>query len=308
MAACGSARLALRACHSAARCSHPKPCAGSTGSAAPAWRTATLGGGSLLLRRAVLSVVLTPLLLALPGAAVDAPRVLDRSRALSASRAAALERQLSTLEQDTGYRVRLVVADGQLDPRGGGATGAELRALWGARDERTLYVLADPTQQSILSFAAGKDVQAQLYGQMLSELQGRFGNLFFLREEGVEEALAQTLAAIDGCLRRPGGCSAVPGVPEEGRWLTLSPSLFAGAVLGYALRQPGSRLTWAAITSPLWAFLLVSFGVAPVLTRTDDLQALLPNLGGFAIAAGLLFLTPILGASPATRPRDDDSA
>jgi hypothetical protein len=43
-----------------------------------------------------------------------------------------------------------------------------------------------------------------------------------------------------------------------------------------------------------------------VLLRSDDPSALLPNLGGFALAAGLLFLTPIFGASPATRPRNDE--
>ncbi len=240
-----------------------------------------------------------------------AQRVLDRSRTLSASRAAALERQLAALEADTGFRVRVCIADNQLDPRGGGATGAELRARWGARDARTLYVLADPTQRSLLAFNAGADVTTKLYGQFLAELQGRFGNQFFVRDEGADEAIARTVDALNTCLRKPGGCGAVPGVPDEGRWLTFAPSLVAGAVLGYALRQKpsgfvSSGAAWAVVTSPLWAFLLFSFGVAPVMQRTDDLAALFPNLGGFALAAGLLFLTPILGASPATRPRSED--
>ncbi len=206
----------------------------------------------------------------------------------------------------------MVAANGQLDtrPDSGGVSGGELRARWGARDARTLYVLADPSQRSLLAFSAGADVSALLSTNFFLELQSRYGNLFYVRDNGEEAALLATVGALDACLRAR-GCAAVPGVPSEGAWLTLSPSVAAGAVLGYAARQPpsagvSSPLGWVLITAPLWAFLLGAFGIAPVLLRSDDPAALLPNLGGFALTAALLYLTPILGASPATRQRADD--
>jgi hypothetical protein len=229
--------------------------------------------------------------------------VLDRSNVLSASRLAGLQQQLAALEADTGYRVRVVIADGQLDSRGGGFTSAQLRAQFGERTSSTLYVLVDPSQRAVLAFSAGDAVRKQLFGQFLAELQGRYGNQFFIRDEGISESVSQTVTAITTCLRKPGGCSAVPGVNDEGRWLTLTPSVVAGAVLGWALRQkPAGPVTssagWALVTSPLWAFLLVTFGIGPVVQRSSDPADLAPNVGSFALTAALLFLTPILGKSP----------
>ena len=244
-------------------------------------------------------------------APAGSPLVLDRSRLLSASRVAAIEQQLGQLEQDTGFVTRVVIADGQLDPRGSGYTGADLRAAFGQRTPSTLYILVDPTQRAILAFAAGDAVLKQLYGQFLAELQGRYGNQFFVRDEGADEAVSRTVAAVATCLRKSGGCAAVPGIADEGRWLTLAPSVVAGAVLGWALRQePAGPVTssgaWAVVTAPLWLFLLGTFGIGPVVQRSDDLAELLPNLGSFALAAGLLFLTPIFGKSPLTKTEKRD--
>lgn len=257
-------------------------------------------------RRQALHLAAAPLLLLQPPAARgEAPSqvvVLDRSNVLSTSRLFWLQQQLAALEADTGYRVRVVIADGQLDSRGGGFTSAQLRAQFGDRTTQTLYVLVDPSQHAVLAFAAGDAVRKQLFGQFLAELQGRYGNQFFVRDEGISEAVAQTVTAIATCLRKPGGCSAVPGVNDEGRWLTLTPSVVAGAVLGWALRlKPSGPVTsagWALITSPLWAFLLVTFGIGPVVQRSSDVADLVPNVGSFALCAALLYLTPILGKSP----------
>jgi hypothetical protein len=206
-----------------------------------------------------------------------------------------------------------VTAEGQLDtrPDSGGVPGSELRSRWGARDAKTLYVLADPSQRSLLAFSAGDDVSRLLGTNFFLELQSRYGNMFYVRDNGADDAVLSATRTLVTCLRRVGGCAAVPGVPSEGAWLTLSPSVFAGAVAGYAARQPPSgpvtsSAGWLLVTAPLWAFLLGAFGIAPVLLRSDDVAALGPNLGAFALTAGLLYLTPIFGASPATKPRRDD--
>ena len=84
----------------------------------------------------------------------------------------------------------------------------------------------------------------------------------------------------------------------------------AGAVLGYAARQRPRPGVVIAATAPLWGLLLGAFGVAPVLQRSEQpLPDVAPNLGGFALAASLLYLTPILGAPPplpGARDREGD--
>ena len=257
-------------------------------------------------RRALLSgVALLPCGAALAASAPPS-RVLDPARTLSASDVASLERTLAALEADTGFRVRVLAQEGSLDGRDRDRDRLALaRAAFGAppspsAEPRLLVVIADPSQQSVLGFAPGRDTRTALPRDFFSELQGRYGNIFFVRDNGADGAVRAAVAALDTCLRAPApGCRAVPGVPEEGAWLTLGPSVIAGAVLGYALRQRDAagnvQPSYIAATAPLWAFLLVTFGILPVRLRDENPAALAPNLLGFAAAAGALYLTPILG-------------
>ena len=247
-------------------------------------------------------------------AAVAAQRVQDPARTLSPSDVAALERKLAALEADTGFRVRVLASEGSLDGRDRDRDRlGQARAAFGAgpspsADPKLLVVIADPSQQSVLGFAAGTAARAVLPRDFFSELQGRYGNIFYIRDNGADGALRATVAALDTCLRAP--CRAVPGVPSEGAWLTLGPSVIAGAVLGYALRQRDAagriQPAYVAATAPLWAFLLVSFGILPVRLRDEDPAALAPNLLGFAAAAGALYLTPILGRARVPGSYDGD--
>ena len=59
---------------------------------------------------------------------------------------------------------------------------AQIRAAWGT-DPRTVLVFVDPTSPNILQFRSGADVQARLARPFFVELQSRYGNLFFVREE-----------------------------------------------------------------------------------------------------------------------------
>ena len=277
-------------------------------STAPVGRRALLSGAALLPAGACLAAVAAP-----------PSRVLDPARVLSASDVASLERTLSALEDQTGWKVRVLAENGSLDGRDRDRDRLALaRAAFGApaspsADPRLLVVIADPSQQSLLGFAPGRDARTALPRDFFSELQGRFGNIFFVRDNGPDGAVRSAVAALDTCLRAPApGCRAVPGVPEEGAWLTLAPSVIAGAVLGYALRQRDAagqvQLRYVAATAPLWAFLLVTFGILPVLLRDDDPAALAPNLLGFAAAAGALYLTPIFGRAkvPGAYGGEDD--
>ena len=293
-------------------------CFASAARVAPRRQAATCSSSAPLARRALLSgVALLPAAASLAAAAPPS-RVLDRARALSASDVASLERTLAALEADTGFRVRVLSEDGALDGRDRDRDRLALaRAAFGApaspsADPWLLVVIADPSQQSVLGFAPGRDLRASLPRDFFSELQGRFGNIFYVRDNGADGAVRAAVAALDTCLRAPApGCRAVPGVPEAGAWLTLAPSVIAGAVLGYALRQRDAagnvQMNYVAATAPLWAFLLVTFGILPVRLRDEDPAALAPNLLGFAAAAGALYLTPIFGRAKVPGAYDDDN-
>ena len=65
-------------------------------------------------------------------------------------------------------------------------------------------------------------------------------------------------------------------------------------IVGFAAfpRQPGRRFEWAwvLLLSPLWVILFGVFGVAPIVTRTNDLLPLLRNGLGFLGGAAAAYL------------------
>ncbi len=58
----------------------------------------------------------------------------------------------------------------------------QLRAGW-QLDAQTALVVCDPTSPNILQFRAGRDVNQLLSRPFFVELQSRYGNLYFVREE-----------------------------------------------------------------------------------------------------------------------------
>jgi len=97
-----------------------------------------------------------------------------------------------------------------------------------------------------------------------------------------------------GCLEK-GGCQVVPGLPQEQWLLTFWTSILGGLIVGFAgfPRQPGRKVewVWVLLLSPLWVILFGVFGVAPIVTRTNDLLPLARNALGFlggAVSAYLI--------------------
>ena len=58
----------------------------------------------------------------------------------------------------------------------------QLRAGW-QLDAQTTLVVCDPTSPNILQFRAGRDVNRVLSRPFFVELQSRYGNLYYVREE-----------------------------------------------------------------------------------------------------------------------------
>ena len=58
----------------------------------------------------------------------------------------------------------------------------QLRAAW-QLDAQTALVVCDPTSPNILQFRAGRAVSQLLSRPFFVELQSRYGNLYYVREE-----------------------------------------------------------------------------------------------------------------------------
>lgn len=229
---------------------------------------------------------------AAPPALSDARPAVDLARIIPSGRIESLNQQLLSLEQDTGWRIRLLTRYGQDDA----PSAAQMRAQWSV-DDRTVVMIVDPSSPNIMSFKWGKAVQTLLPRPFFTELQSRFGNMFAVREAGEAAAIDGAVAALDTCLRRPQGCVVVPGLSSDQYGFTLLTSLAGGAVLGSVLRiDPVGfvrrRWVWGVVFFPLWGSLAINFGLGPLVMRTDELTPVIANLAACAATAALIYWYP----------------
>ena len=63
-----------------------------------------------------------------------------------------------------------------------GPTENEVKAAW-APDDRTVIIIVDPSSPNILDFNTGQAVEQLLRRTFFVELQSRYGNKFFVRDE-----------------------------------------------------------------------------------------------------------------------------
>jgi hypothetical protein len=220
--------------------------------------------------------------------------VIDLAKALTDGERAELEEHLTAFEADTGWKLR-VLTQYERTP------GLAVKDFWNL-DERSLLLVADPRGGNLLNFNVGDALFALMPRTYWVELQTRFGNQYYVRDHGEDGAIVDALAAVEICLER-GGCQVVPGLPTEQWVLTLATSILGGLIVGFAAypRQEGRTVEWAwvLLLSPLWVILFGVFGVAPIVTRTDDLLPLIRNALGFsgAIAAAYLIAQNTVGRS-----------
>jgi hypothetical protein len=219
--------------------------------------------------------------------------VIDLAKALTSVQEDGLVKDLTEFEAETGWKLR-VLTQFERTP------GSAVKEFWGL-DDRSVLLVADPRGGNLLNFSVGDGLYAFLPRTFWIELQTRFGNQFFVRENGEDGSILNALDSIKTCLRR-GGCQVVPGLPREQWILTLVTSIIGGIICGFAAhpRKEGQLIAWqwALIFSPLWGILFISFGIAPVVTRTTDWLPLFRNIAGFLIGALVAYLSPLLN-----RPR-----
>ncbi|MBE9177515.1 TPM domain-containing protein [Oculatella sp. LEGE 06141] len=226
----------------------------------------------------------------------DAPTfVIDLADSLTTIQQEQLDQKLGDFEAETGWKLRVLT---QFDR----TPGRAVKDFWGL-DDKSVLLVADPRGGNLLNFSVGDALYDLLPRTFWIELQTRYGNQFFVRENGEDGSIVNALDSIQTCLRQ-GGCRVVPGLPREQWILTLITSLVGGVICGFAAqpRQPGQIFAWqwALIFSPLWGILFIAFGLGPVISRTSDWLPIVRNVAGFVLGVLVAYLTPVLGASSAS--------
>lgn len=218
--------------------------------------------------------------------------IIDLADSLTDIQQQSLEQDLTSFEAETGWKLRVLT---QFDR----TPGRAVKEFWGL-DDKSVMLVADPRGGNLLNFSVGDALFDLLPRTFWIELQTRYGNQFFVRENGEDASILSAIDSLKGCLRQ-GGCLVVPGLPREQWILTLITSVVGGVVFGFAAqpRQPGKFFSWqwALIFSPLWGILFIAFGIGPVVTRTSEWLPLMRNVAGFVLGALVAFLSPMLNAS-----------
>ncbi|MEX0269111.1 TPM domain-containing protein [Leptolyngbyaceae cyanobacterium UHCC 1019] len=218
--------------------------------------------------------------------------VIDLAKFLNSDQEATLAKDLEQFQETTGWKLKVLT---QFDR----TPGTAVKDYWGL-DDHSVLLVADPRGGNILNFSVGDDFYPLMPRVFWIELQTRFGNQFYVRENGEDQAILGAIASIKTCIVQ-GGCQVVPGLPREQWILTLITSILGGVICGFAAhpRKEGQVFSWqwALIFSPLWGILFIAFGIGPVVTRTSDWLPLFRNVAGFLIGALVAFLVPILNRS-----------
>lgn len=220
--------------------------------------------------------------------------VIDLANSLASIQQDQLDQSLQDFEAETGWKLRVLTQYEE-------TPGRAVKEFWGL-DDRSVMLIADPRGGNLLNFSVGDAIYEILPRTFWIELQTRYGNQFFVRDNGEDASITQALESIEVCLRR-GGCNVVPGLPQEQWILTLITSIVGGAVCGFAAqpRKDSQAIAWqwVLIFSPLWGILFIAFGIGPVVTRTSDWIPLVRNIAGFSIGAIAAYLIPMLSDTSA---------
>ncbi|MEB3355527.1 MAG: TPM domain-containing protein [Synechococcales bacterium] len=218
--------------------------------------------------------------------------IIDLADSLATVQQEELDQRLRAFEEETGWKLR-VLTQFERTP------GLAVKEFWGL-DDRSVMLVADPRGGNLLNFSVGDALFELLPRTFWIELQTRYGNQFFVRDNGEDGSILGALESIQLCLKQ-GGCNVVPGLPREQWILTLITSIVGGVVCGFAAqpRKSGQAIAWQwmLIFSPLWGILFIAFGIGPVVTRTSEWLPLVRNIAGFSLGAVVAYLTPFFGGS-----------
>jgi len=218
--------------------------------------------------------------------------VLDYAKVLSPRVRTDLEELVDDLENKTGWQVRVLTLYGS----GSAPNSKELQSYW-APTPRTITATFDETRGNLVEFfydSIGPTVKNLIPKNVFQELRGRYGNIYYVEEEGVEKSVQQVVEVLCDCLSKVEGCNFVPGISPQQRLFTLVPITSGGFLSGAVLRNKLSR--WSYIFLFIWGPWITLFGFYPFFLRQpEDLTPAIENAVIFLTCIGLTYLTPVLG-------------
>ena len=211
--------------------------------------------------------------------------VIDLAKTLSPYQKKILEDELNNFEEQSGWKIKFL-SQYESSP------GEAIRDYWDL-DETSLLVVADPRGGNLLNFNVGDAYFSFLPRLFWVELQTRFGNQYYVRDNGEDGAVIDAIHSVKICLEK-GGCEVVPGLPKEQYLWTLSTSILGGLVAGFsaAPRKEGQIISigFLALLSPLWGMLFGVFGLSPIISRTNEVLPIIKNTLAFSAALTLAYI------------------
>jgi hypothetical protein len=128
--------------------------------------------------------------------------VIQTEKFLTVGQAKRMDQLLSALERDTGYRVRVLC---QAYPN---TPGLAIRDYWDVgqesqKDDKYVILIVDEFggKGNVLNFNVGDGMKLILPNIFWTRLQSKYGNTFYVRDNGIDFAITNAIEAIVTCLR-----------------------------------------------------------------------------------------------------------
>lgn len=128
--------------------------------------------------------------------------VIQTEKFLTAGQARRMDQLLAALERDTGWRVRVLC---QAYPN---TPGLAIRDYWdlgkeGQKDDKYIVLVVDQFggRGNVLNFNVGEGTKFALPNVFWTRLQAKYGNTFYVRDNGIDLAITNAIEAIVTCLR-----------------------------------------------------------------------------------------------------------
>lgn len=138
--------------------------------------------------------------------------VIQTTKFLTTGQAKRMSDLIRALERDTGFRLRVLCQSYPNTP------GLAIRDYWslgqeGQKDDKYIVLVVDEFggKGNVLNFNVGDGVKFALPNVFWTRLSGKYGTLFFVKENGIDIAITNAVEAISQCLRSEDGfCTNVP--------------------------------------------------------------------------------------------------
>ena len=122
--------------------------------------------------------------------------ILDLAKTLSPQQKLELEIKINNIEENDGWKIKVLSQYEQIP-------GNSIREYWDF-DDTTLLIVADPRGGNLLNFNVGDAFFALMPRLFWVELQTRYGNQYYVRDNGEDGAIISTIEAVQVCIEKGG--------------------------------------------------------------------------------------------------------